>query len=120
MKHLWTVAAAFAAGATATYCLGRALMAPRLHVPRSDDQLREQIRGRMAGLVSQPGAIDVDVQNGIVRVSGEILATEVDGLLSKLTQMVGVYKVHNALTALKNPGPADEADDPAGTTEFQT
>lgn len=71
--------------------------------PQDDAQLRERIRSRLGHLVSHPRAIEVSVEDGVVRLSGQVLATELDPMLSQLTHMPGVRKVHNALTALNDP-----------------
>jgi osmotically-inducible protein OsmY len=71
--------------------------------PQSDAQLRERVRSRMGHLVSHPHAIEVSVEDGVVRLSGQVLAKELDGLLSQLTDMQGVRKVHNALSTLNDP-----------------
>jgi osmotically-inducible protein OsmY len=71
--------------------------------PQSDAQLRERVRARMGHLVSHPRAIDVTVEGGIVRLSGQVLAKELDGLLSQISEMKGVRKVHNALASLTDP-----------------
>jgi osmotically-inducible protein OsmY len=73
--------------------------------PGSEDdaQLRERVRSRLGDWVSHPGAISVDVENGVVRVSGQVLVKELDGLLSRITGVAGVRKVHNALDALSDP-----------------
>jgi osmotically-inducible protein OsmY len=71
--------------------------------PQSDAQLRERVRSRMGHLVSHPRAIEVTVEDGIVRLSGQVLAKELDGLLSQISEMKGVRKVHNALTSLTDP-----------------
>jgi hypothetical protein len=73
------------------------------HEPPSDAQLRERVRSRVGHWVSHPRAIEVDVQDGVVRVTGQVLASELDGLLSRLTGVPGVRKVHNALAALEDP-----------------
>lgn len=78
--------------------------------PQSDAQLRERVRSRMGHLVSHPRAIEVSVEEGIVRLSGQVLAKELDGLLSQISDMKGVRKIHNALTSL---------DDPSGFAEVQ-
>jgi osmotically-inducible protein OsmY len=75
----------------------------RVAEPQSDAQLREHVRSRMGHLVSHPRAIDVSVEDGIVRLSGQVLAKELDGLLSQISEMRGVRKVHNALTSLTDP-----------------
>jgi hypothetical protein len=84
--------------------------------PQSDAQLGERVRARMGHLVSHPRAIDVTVEGGIVRLSGQVLAKELDGLLSQISEMKGVRKVHNALTSLTDPSgfgevPRDEGAD---------
>lgn len=71
--------------------------------PQSDAQLRERVRSRLGHWVSHPRAIEVDVEEGVVRVSGQVLAKELDGLLSRLTGIPGVRKVHNALVTLEDP-----------------
>lgn len=114
-------AAAFAAGALAMYYLDatmRRYAADRARgvrargrmggvsslQPEDDAQLRERVRSRLDHWVSHPRAMEVEVNEGIVRVSGQVLAQEVDGLLSQLTGMPGVRKVHNALSVLDDPG----------------
>jgi len=71
--------------------------------PRSDADLRDQIQTRVGRLVSYPGAIDVSVANGVVRLSGRVLAKERDGLLEQVQQMAGVQKLVNAMTSLDDP-----------------
>ncbi len=70
---------------------------------QDDAQLRERVRSRLGDWVSHPAAIRVDVENGVVRVSGQVLAKELDGLLSRITGVDGVHKVHNALDVLTDP-----------------
>jgi hypothetical protein len=71
--------------------------------PQSDAQLRDQIQTRLGRLVSHPGAIDVSVSNGVVRLSGRVLAKERSGLLDQVQQMAGVQKLINAMTAYDDP-----------------
>lgn len=70
---------------------------------RSDAELRDQIQGRLGRLVSHPGAIDVSVDNGVVRLGGRVLAKERDGLLLQVQDMPGVQKLVNAMTAHDDP-----------------
>lgn len=113
MNPYQRVAAAFAMGAAATWLLGRAAMAMALRLarPPSDAQLRERVRSCLSELVTHPQAIQVSVEGGIVRVSGRVLAREIDSLLMQLTDLPGVYKVHNALSTLDDLGALDEAQD---------
>jgi hypothetical protein len=71
--------------------------------PRSDAELRDRILNRLGRMVSHPGAIDVDVDNGVVRLSGRVLAKERDGVLAQVQQMPGVQKLVNAMSAHDNP-----------------
>jgi hypothetical protein len=67
--------------------------------PRTDAELRDRIESRLDRMVSHPGAIRVDVDNGVVRLSGRVLAKERDGLLAQVQQIPGVQKLVNAMTA---------------------
>jgi len=128
MKHALNVVAAFAAGAIAMYYFDAALGRSRRAVardrgfaaasrldrrasgePKTDAQLRERVRSQLGHWVSHPRAVEVDVEDGVVRVSGQVLAKELDGLLSRLTGIPGVRKVHNALVTLDDPGGFGEA-----------
>lgn len=71
--------------------------------PRSDAELRDRIQMRLGRMVSHPGAIRIDVDNGVVRLSGGVLAKERDGLLAQVQDMPGVQKLVNAMTAHDNP-----------------
>ena len=71
--------------------------------PQSDADLRDQIQTRLGRLVSYPGAIDVHVANGVVRLGGRVLAKERDGLLEQVQQMPGVQKLVNAMASVDDP-----------------
>jgi osmotically-inducible protein OsmY len=71
--------------------------------PQSDAELRDQIQTRLGRLVSYPGAIDVTVQDGVVRLSGRVLAKEREGLLQQVHGMAGVQKLVNAMSAHDDP-----------------
>ena len=66
--------------------------------PQADAELREEIQQRLGRMVSFPRAIHVQVENGVVRLSGRVLAKERDGLLAQVQQTPGVQKLVNALT----------------------
>ena len=67
--------------------------------PASDHQLHERIRSRLGRLVSHPGAVHVQVNDGQVRLEGHILAKELDLLLAELGAMPGVHALQNTLQA---------------------
>ena len=58
--------------------------------PQSDARLRDDIRARLGRLVSHPRAIDVQVEDGVVRLSGDVLSAEREGLLEQVIAMPGV------------------------------
>jgi osmotically-inducible protein OsmY len=84
---------------------GRARFARRAYLqvptsdPQSDAELRDRIQTRLGRMVSHPGAIEVSVDNGVVRLSGRVLAKEREGVLAQVQQMPGVQKLVNAMSA---------------------
>jgi hypothetical protein len=91
------VGAAFIAGALLTYLVGDAILRKRDAMLRNGSHLHERVRLRVAQLVTQPDAVEIHVDEGLVRVSGRVLPGELDGLLSQLTRVPGVHRVYNAL-----------------------
>ena len=123
MKPAITLAAAFATGAGAVFLLDK-LLFPAAEVargphfsdqPDDDAQLRATVRARLDDLVSHPRAIEVEANQGIVRVSGQVLAPELDGLLTQLLRIRGVRKVHNALSILRDPAGFGEVERASAT-----
>jgi len=47
--------------------------------------------------VSHPGSIDVTVRNGRVRLAGDVLAQELDGLLTHVRDLAGARRVKVAV-----------------------
>lgn len=109
MHPILNVAASFAAGAAAMYWFDSAVARRQAGgVAPSQARLREQVQACIGRLVSHPDAIQVSVEGGVVRVAGHVLAGEQDRLLSQLTQVPGVYRVRNALSAVQDPDRFDE------------
>jgi len=94
-----TTAAAFALGAATTWLVFVALETWQQREPRavSDDTLRHRVRARLSELVARPDAVQVTVENGVVRLTGEVLPQERDTLLSALIGIPGVWRLRNAL-----------------------
>ena len=67
--------------------------------PRSDAELRARVQDLLGRTASFPGAIQVDVENGVVRLSGRVLAQERDALLHQVLQTPGLQKLVNAMTS---------------------
>jgi hypothetical protein len=110
MRPWLNLAAAFAGGAAVVVCVDQAAMRRRhgREAMDSASRLRQRVQDEVATLVSRADAIEVTVEGGLVRVSGYVLAAEMDGLLSQLTRVPGVHKVHNALFAVPDPQRLDE------------
>jgi hypothetical protein len=109
MKPIVNVITSFAAGAAAMYWLDSAVA--RRHAGGmflSESRLGDQVQARIGKLVSHPDAIQVQVEGGLVRVSGHVLASELDRLLTQLTQLPGVHRVHNALSPVADPARFEE------------
>ena len=72
---------------------GLALEAKSHNVP--DEVLVERVRSKLGRLVSHPHAIEVAAKNGVVTLSGPVLADEVRGLLSGVSGVPGVSRIEN-------------------------
>jgi hypothetical protein len=70
----------------------------RLTRERPDDiTLAERVRARLGRVTSHPHAIDVDAVNGEVTLSGPILASEVNRVLSAVGAVRGVKAITKSL-----------------------
>ncbi|MBI4444951.1 MAG: SRPBCC family protein [Acidobacteria bacterium] len=88
----------------------------------ADSVLVEKARSKLGRLVSHPSAIKVTVKDGIVTLSGPILAREVDRLLSRISSLRGIRGVENRLeihqTADRTPGLQGGVARPGEPMEF--
>jgi osmotically-inducible protein OsmY len=71
--------------------------------PQRDAELRDEIREALGRWVAHPRAIDVQVEDGVVRLSGDVLSKEREGLLLQVLRLPGVQKLVNAMTAHDTP-----------------
>ncbi|MBC5781834.1 BON domain-containing protein [Ramlibacter sp. USB13] len=71
--------------------------------PRSDAELRDRIQQALDRMVSHPRALHVAVEEGVVRLSGRVLASEREGVAAQVQRMPGVRKLVNATTAHDDP-----------------
>ena len=94
---------------------GRAYLRMTQADPQSDADLRDRIQTRLGRLVSHPGGISVSVNNGVVRLSGRVLAKERDGLLDQVQRMPGVQQLVNAMAAVDDPQHMAQRTLPADT-----
>ena len=62
-----------------------------------DRVLAERIRARLGRLVSHPGALDIEVMQGLVTLKGPILARELDNLIAGVRSAPGVLGIDNRL-----------------------
>jgi osmotically-inducible protein OsmY len=92
-----TVAAAFALGAASVWLVYTALQHRRIPETFSDDTVEKRVRDRVAQVASDPQAIQVDVEGGVVRLSGDVASGERDAILSSVLDVPGVFRVRNAL-----------------------
>jgi osmotically-inducible protein OsmY len=64
----------------------------------SAERLLQRVRSEMGHVVSHPSAIQVLADgNGVVTLSGSVLASEVDPLLSTVNRIPGVTQLINRL-----------------------
>ncbi len=80
-----------------------------------DEILIERVRERLGRSTSHPHAIAVEVKNGHVRLTGHVLADEVDRLIDRLSAVRGVRSVEPALQRHESAeGVATMQDAPPG------
>src|SRR5205085_7274061 len=81
-------------GERRTHGRGRITRRLPMHVspadPRSDAVLRDRVQMALDRMVSHPRALHVAVEEGVVRLSGRLLASEHDGVLEQVQRMPGV------------------------------
>lgn len=69
-----------------------------------DEILVERVRSRLGLWTSHPGAIEVHVETGLVTLSGPILQSEAQALVSQVARVRGVRGVNDRLDAHDRPG----------------
>jgi hypothetical protein len=91
-------ALSFAVGAALPWAIAEAAHRVRARPgPISDHIVLERVRARVAHIVTRPDAVDVTVENGIVRLAGDVSPEERDQLLTQLLWLPGVVRLRNAL-----------------------
>ena len=65
--------------------------------PVSDDKLEARARSEMGRYVSHPAAVEITSDDGVVTLTGKILASEVQPFIKSLKSMANVKKVNNEL-----------------------
>lgn len=81
----------------------RAYLRPAHGDPRNDAELRDRIQAALDRMVSHPRALHVNVDHGVVRLSGRLLAAERESVLEQVQRMPGVQRLVNATTAHDHP-----------------
>lgn len=69
----------------------------RLVRPDSDRQLHDRIRARLGHVMHHSRAVEVDVEQGRVRLRGHVLRHEMDRVIAEVGRMAGVRSVANQL-----------------------
>ena len=63
-----------------------------------DGWLRARVRSLLDRRVARPGDVGVDVDDGLVVLSGHVKVSELDGLIDAVAALPGVYEVESQLT----------------------
>ena len=72
--------------------------------PIDDDVLVERVRAKLGRTVSHPHAIAVAAVDGVVRLRGPVLQSEIQRLIQSVTRVAGVRRVVNQLEAHSRVG----------------
>lgn len=98
LTHWLTLTGAFAVGAAMTWAAVE--LTDKLRpkpAPMSDGAVLEHVRARVGEVLGREDAIEVSVENGVVRLAGTVAPEERDALLTQLIYMPGVVRLRNAL-----------------------
>ncbi len=87
--------------------------------PIDDARLYERIRARLGHLVEHAGAVDVEVRDGVVKLSGEVSEAEAHSVPRAISRMPGVVSLESALAMAADAGGGDPAGS-AGADGAQT
>jgi hypothetical protein len=74
------------------------------HDEPTNEVLCDRVRATIGRYISHPGAIEVAARDGVVTVSGPILAREVDDLMCAVHSVRGVRTVHDHLDVRQSAG----------------
>ncbi|HEX7044454.1 MAG TPA: SRPBCC family protein [Burkholderiales bacterium] len=83
--------------------LGASLRTYFVPMPASDPVLAERVHAKIGRLVSHPGSIEVTAHEGVVTLSGPILAEEVQRLIAGALEVPGVSGVVDRLEVYASP-----------------
>ncbi|MDB5914329.1 MAG: hypothetical protein JWP22_3004 [Ramlibacter sp.] len=84
--------------------------------PKTAEELRERIRGRVDRTIANPDAIQIEVTGSRVTLRGQVRARDVVLLMAEVESTAGVESVQNELEiqgSLKEVAPAMTVDSPA-------
>jgi uncharacterized membrane protein/uncharacterized protein YwbE len=70
----------------------------------TDDVLRERVRSALGRTVAHPHAVEVEVKDGHVTLSGHILSSDLGRLINRVRHMRGVRGVTDTLSVHAEPG----------------
>ena len=70
----------------------------------ADDVLAARVRSAFGRFVSHPGAVHIGVTNGVVRLDGVVLASELASLLAAIRDVDGVRAIDNRLQVRMHAG----------------
>ena len=86
-----------------TFCRVQSLFHERV---LTDAVLQARVRSKMGRVISHPKAVKVEAADGVVSVSGPIMAWEEHPLLEALTKIDGVKSIENLLEVHAQEGDA--------------
>lgn len=82
-----------------------------------DDQiLSARVRSKLGRCLSRPSAVQVEVEDGRIILSGQVSPSEFDTLLSRVQKVKGVHEVESRLEVQESPDPVPDHVSTGGNT----
>ncbi|WP_407352435.1 BON domain-containing protein [Luteimonas sp. R10] len=86
--------------------------------PVDDRKLRERVRAKLGHVIDRSGAVEVEVHDGRVILSGGVPAAEIEDAVRAVAAMRGVEDVENRLSA-STPGSGGRSEGAAEAPNLQ-
>jgi len=81
-----------------------------------DKALLSRVEDAVSQRVTKPGSIEINLQEGVVTLTGRALLSEIAQIMERVSTMSGVVRIENHLKVRQEAGDMHEIQDTSNTT----